>query len=120
MDNWYANLLLDYRWLKKRKERLAVDGYKCGSCGRKYPEVSLCVHHLGYVTGWMPWDYPLSLLQTLCTECHNQQHAGKESIYAVCHICQSIVPDAEITGRNGKREWICEDCVAKMNMEEVV
>lgn len=118
MDNWYADLLLDPRWLKKRKEQLAIDKYKCMSCGRSYPEVSLCVHHIGYVTGWMPWDYPSSMLQTLCLDCHNSQHLGQKPIYTACVICRKITEDKDITGRNGKHEWICEPCV-QLGIEEV-
>lgn len=118
MNNWYADLLLDPRWLKKRKERLSIDKFKCMSCGRGYPEVSLCVHHIGYVTGWMPWDYPLSLLQTLCMECHNQQHEGQKPIYAVCHLCGTLTTEEQINGRDGKQEWICEPCILKAIKEE--
>lgn len=118
MNNWYANLLLDSRWIEKRKEQLAIDKYKCMSCGRGYPEVSLCVHHIGYVTGWMPWDYPSSMLQTLCMECHNKQHEGHKPIYAVCHLCGTLTPDEKINGRNGKHEWICEPCILKAIKEE--
>ena len=113
MQSWYANLLLDHRWLKKRKEAIHHDKYTCQSCRRKYPEVTLCVHHTGYITGWMPWDYPLILLQTLCTSCHEAVHAGQKPIYAKCSRCQKIVPETEITGRDGKREWICEKCIQK-------
>ena len=118
MDNWYANLLLDHRWLAKRREQLAIDRYKCVPCGRGHPEVSLCVHHIGYVTGWMPWDYPSSLLQTLCLECHNLQHEGQKPIYASCHLCKAITPDEDLNGRNGKHEWICETCIRKENKED--
>ena len=113
MNNWYANLLLDPRWLKKRREQLAIDKYKCMSCAKGYPEVSLCVHHTQYVTGWMPWDYPTSILQTLCLECHNSQHEGQKTTYEICHLCGTITPSEEINGRNGKREWICETCILK-------
>ncbi len=118
MNNWYADLLLDHRWLKKRKEQLAIDGYKCLSCGRRNPEVSLCVHHIGYVTGWMPWDYPSSLLQTLCLDCHNGQHSGVKPIYDYCHVCGKLTPDSELNGRDGKHEWICESCILKSIKED--
>ena len=117
MSNWYANLLTDPRWLKLRKERLAIDRYKCQSCGKGYPAVSLAVHHIGYVTGWMPWDYPLSMLQTLCFAHHEEQHAGQRPIYAQCHCCKKIVSEADIMGRFEKHEWICGKCVDEMEVK---
>lgn len=113
MNNWYANLLLDPRWLAKRKEQLALDRYKCVSCGRGNPDVSLCVHHTTYVTAWMPWDYPSTMLQTLCVGCHNGQHGNSKPIYAVCHLCGTLTPEKDINGRDGKHEWICETCITK-------
>lgn len=119
MHNWYANLLLDHRWLKKRKEALHHDHYTCQGCRRKSPDVTLCVHHLGYVTGWMPWDYPLTLLQTLCITCHEQVHEGQKPIYALCSRCLQAVPDADIMGRDGKHEWICETCLQKATINQL-
>jgi hypothetical protein len=117
MHNWYANLLLDHRWIKKRKECLGHDKYSCQSCHKSYPKVTLCVHHLGYVTGWMPWDYPLTLLQTLCLECHNKVHAGQKPEYVECHWCKGLALDKEIGGRDEKHEWICEKCILKAEQE---
>jgi predicted RNA-binding Zn-ribbon protein involved in translation (DUF1610 family) len=119
MHNWYANLLLDHRWLAKRKEALHYDHYTCQNCGRKNPEVTLCVHHLGYVTGWMPWDYPLTLLQTLCLGCHKKVHAGQKPHYVICITCGGLTPDSRANGRNDKHEWICEDCIQKQAVEEI-
>lgn len=118
MNNWYANLLLDHRWLKKRRKQLAVDRYQCVSCRKKLNEATLVVHHIGYVTGWMPWDYPSDLLQTLCLECHNKQHGDKKPTYAVCHLCGILTPEEHINGRDEKHEWICEPCILKSIKEE--
>lgn len=118
MDQWYANLLTDHRWLAKRKERLAVDGYKCQVCGRGPNQAKLVVHHIGYIYAVKPWDYPLWLLQTLCIEHHNEvAHAGQKPLYAICEECGTITPEERITGRYEKRQWICEPCVQRMNRE---
>lgn len=119
MQNWYANLLLDHRWLQKRKECLQHDKYTCQACRKSYPEVTLCVHHTGYVSGWMPWDYPLVLLQTLCTECHNKVHAGQKPFYVECHWCKELTLDKDVGGRDGKQDWICEKCILKSEQERI-
>lgn len=111
MDQWYANLLTDHRWLAKRREQLKIDGYKCQSCGKGLNQVTLVVHHLGYVFGYKPWDYPHSMLQTLCMEHHNQVHEGKKPHFIVCCHCNELTPDVEANGRDGKHEWICETCI---------
>jgi DNA-directed RNA polymerase subunit RPC12/RpoP len=113
MSPWYANLLTDPRWHQLRKERLKIDKYRCQICGRGNPDVSLAVHHLEYVTGWMPWDYPLSMLQTLCFAHHEQVHVGQKPVYAECHRCKKRVLDAEVAGRDEKHEWVCEECAMK-------
>jgi hypothetical protein len=48
------------------------DEFECQQCGDG--ESTLCVHHLRYVQGWEPWDYPDDLLMTLCEECHNIEY----------------------------------------------
>jgi hypothetical protein len=117
MNHWYANLLLDCRWLEKRRECLKLDKYTCQGCQKKYPEVTLCVHHLGYVNGFMPWDYPTYMLQTLCLGCHSKVHDGQKPIYFVCHRCGEIRPELEANGRDGKHQWICEGCI-KQSLEQ--
>lgn len=119
MNQWYANLLLDHRWLAKRKERLKVDGYKCPSCGKSLNQATLVVHHTGYIYGYMPWDYPLEMLQTLCMECHNQVHAGQKPQFFACHYCKKIVASGLANGRDGKHEWICEACIQEQGKENV-
>jgi predicted RNA-binding Zn-ribbon protein involved in translation (DUF1610 family) len=61
----------------------------------------------------MPWDYPLTLLQTLCLGCHNEVHAGQKPHYVICITCGGLTPDSKANGRNDKHEWICEDCILK-------
>ena len=111
MNHWYANLLTDHRWLAKRKERLAVDGYKCLNCSKGLNQVTLVVHHIGYIFGFLPWDYPLNMLATLCIGCHNDVHDGSKPQFFCCHYCKEIAPAEEANGRDGKHEWICEKCI---------
>ncbi|MGM9811107.1 MAG: HNH endonuclease [Paludibacteraceae bacterium] len=62
-------------WREKREEILHRDGYTCKWCGRRESEtVKLHVHHLTYIRGCQPWDYPNELLETLCAGCHSGEH----------------------------------------------
>lgn len=67
----YSELLLDTRWLKKRKEIIARDSFKCRKCKSKN---SLHVHHKKYFSGRNPWQYSNNDLITLCRNCHEEEH----------------------------------------------
>lgn len=70
----YQRLLMRPEWYAKRKEILRRDGYRCTSLnalGQRCDHVGqLNVHHVQYIRGRMPWEYPDALLQTLCRQCH--------------------------------------------------
>ena len=48
------------------------DNFICMICGEK--EKQLTVHHIRYVKDKMIWEYPNSLLITLCNDCHDFVH----------------------------------------------
>lgn len=68
----YAKLLRDTRWREFRQEVLRLDRNTCGHCGRE--SEGLHVHHREYIEGRLPWEYPLSSLETLCARCHAAEH----------------------------------------------
>lgn len=64
----YRQRLRDPRWQRKRLEILQRDGWRCRHCGATTRELQ--VHHVRYVRGKQPWEYPESALVTLCRDCH--------------------------------------------------
>lgn len=70
----YSEKLRDPRWQKKRLEILSRDEFTCQHCQCKTR--TLHVHHLGYVKGREPWDYPDAALLTLCESCHEAEGEG--------------------------------------------
>lgn len=62
----YFEKLQDPRWQKKRLEVFKRDNFTCRDCGNA--ESTLHVHHCAYCGN--PWEAPLSVLLTLCAECH--------------------------------------------------
>lgn len=75
----YSEKLKDPRWQKKRLKIFERDEFHCQQCGDG--ESTICVHHLRYVSGLEPWDYPDCLLLTLCEDCHSAEYEGmRESI----------------------------------------
>lgn len=45
-------------------------GWMCEECGAPFPIDGLTVHHLFYMPGKDPWEYPHALLMCLCWPCH--------------------------------------------------
>lgn len=61
-------------WLKKRAKILDRDNHQCILC---HSDSNLCVHHTKYSNGKKAWQYPNSVLVTLCKECHHKVHQDK-------------------------------------------
>ena len=75
--NNYSKKLSDPRWQKKRLEILQRDDFKCRCCGDDKSE--LHVHHLVYFAGTEIWEYPDSMMVTLCHTCHQGEHDNKNT-----------------------------------------
>lgn len=71
-NNWYANLLKDVTWQKRRLELLQLGNWTCYRCKRTTGEMH--VHHKKYEYGKAPWDYPDSNFLVLCSGCHKKEH----------------------------------------------
>lgn len=72
----YREELKHPMWVKKRNVILKRDNHKCLLCGS---ENNLCVHHTKYITGNKAWEYPNSLLVTLCKDCHEKVHSERNN-----------------------------------------
>lgn len=68
----YKEKLKDPRWQQKRLKIFERDDWKCTKCGVNSNE--LHVHHKKYIRGLEPWDYENNYLETLCSNCHNNEH----------------------------------------------
>lgn len=73
MSRWnrseYSEKLRNPKWQKKRLEILEAAGWKCQACDAE--DNTLAVHHLIYLSGHEPWDYPNDHLECLCEDCHS-------------------------------------------------
>lgn len=68
----YSDKLKDPRWQKKRLRVLERDKWKCQACGDT--KTTLHVHHTQYESNMDVWDYPDSMLISLCEDCHKKEH----------------------------------------------
>ena len=71
-SRYYQEKLKDVRWQKKRLQIMERDKWKCAECG--CDDKTLNVHHVKYLTGKDPWDYPDDNFVTLCKDCHELRH----------------------------------------------
>jgi len=63
-------------WQRKRLEVMGRDNFKCRRCSDTTNQLN--VHHLYYVSGRMPWEYPNAALITLCHTCHEMVGASSK------------------------------------------
>lgn len=106
MSSKYSQKLKDPRWQRKRLEALQAANWACQDC--KNTRKTLHVHHTRYAGE--PWDVPLSSLEVLCEDCHEERHAPTKplSIYFAGKIGKSdwrheIIP-------NLRDAWFGEEC----------
>jgi 5-methylcytosine-specific restriction endonuclease McrA len=68
----YKQQISHPKWQKKRLEIFKQDNWECKICGDN--EKTLNVHHIRYIKGLKIWEYPDTLLITLCHDCHDFVH----------------------------------------------
>lgn len=72
----YSEKLKNPLWQRKRLEIMQRDEFSCRDCSSS--DLPLSVHHTIYVKGKEPWEYPDTLLITVCDECHVARQALEE------------------------------------------
>jgi len=84
----YSEKLRDPRWSIRRREIIERDKSQCRECSRTE---ELEVHHVIYIRGREPWDYPNELLLCLCRECHfNRQIHDELAQIEFALICAQL------------------------------
>ena len=67
----YSTQLKSPMWQKKRLKIMERDNWKCQKCQSILN--TLNVHHIDYLQGFKPYEYPDDMLITLCEECHGEE-----------------------------------------------
>ena len=100
----YPEKLKDVRWRKARRLILVRDDYTCQICGAKEEwGFVLHVHHIKYLKGKEPWEYPPAYFVTLCKKCHEDVHCIRHDDrdkYAVKTSMKTILD--RMRWKNGK------------------
>lgn len=68
MRTTYSHKLRHPLWQEKRLNVFKRDSFSCTNCKSNQNELQL--HHLDYLPGIDPWEYPDDMLTTLCYKCH--------------------------------------------------
>jgi len=81
----YSDQLRDVRWQRRALEIKQAANWRCQHCGRGEPATKqetfiLHVHHLHYIQGRAPWEYPDALLVALCKDCHEGTHEATDAL----------------------------------------
>ena len=74
----YLEKYKDPRWQKLRLEVLNRDEWCCLICFDD--KSTLHVHHMKYIRGNDPWDYPIGSLVTLCDTCHKSESEERNNV----------------------------------------
>ena len=72
----YQKQLLRPEWIFLSKKIITRDGC-CQKCLKKK---NLQVHHLAYIYGRDPWEYPDDWFVTLCSKCHKEETRDTEEL----------------------------------------
>jgi 5-methylcytosine-specific restriction endonuclease McrA len=67
----YSEKLRDPRWQRCRLGVFDRAFWRCEEC--QASTETLTIHHVVYIKGRDPWEYPASLLQCLCEPCHKHR-----------------------------------------------
>ena len=114
----YREKLKDPRWQKKRLEIFERDEFRCRYCGTT--EKTLSVHHLFYIKGCDPWEYPDEVVITLCEDCHESETSDSSSgclisaLHQVGFSGQTIRGLAEIFDDGPRMYQFCEFVLDKL------
>lgn len=116
----YSAAYKDPRWQQKRLEIMGRDKFRCLDCEAE-DNRTLNVHHLYYVSGREPWNYPDWSLRTVCDECHKIDHEiikDEQMPWERCGetFCAKQLPyrfwDAHFFARESMREGISFDDIS--------
>ena len=62
-------------WKEFSKTVICANNNQCSDCHRTPADgIVLQVHHRYYKKGLLPWQYPISACETLCSGCHAKKH----------------------------------------------
>ena len=87
------------RWQRRRNDLLLRRNYTCCECNRPLTAgtMDLEVHHVLYIPGLAPWDYPDELLLVVCRWHHRERAAIEQAIYVQVgqHLATRDIPELQ-------------------------
>lgn len=95
----YTQKLRDVRWKRRRDDLLRQRNYTCCKCAQPLTSgtMDLQVHHVVYIPGLAPWDYPDELLLIVCPSYHRERAALEQAIYVEVgkHLATLAIPELQ-------------------------
>ena len=111
MEKEQLKLYKSTNWHEFRDRIIERDNHCCCRCGKSDKEVQLQVHHLNYICGRKPWQYPEIELETLCKGCHAEEHG---------HIMPKAGWDYVEENDLGDLSGVCEFCGSELRYEHTL
>lgn len=115
IDSTFSESYKHPKWQQKRLQVFEADNYTCRRCGAK--ESQLHAHHMQYIKGRKPWEYPDANFVTLCDDCHAEFHRIKDGIYGqLNHFFEAWIcgiDRAEFDADALYRMMVCIGCMSK-------
>jgi hypothetical protein len=93
----YIEKLRNPKWQKRRLDIMSRDEFTCQSCNDS--QSTLNVHHMTYVYGLEPWDYPDTNFITLCEYCHSEEELCKV-------LTKHFITESLLKGISNKRLFL--------------
>jgi len=106
----YQEKLTESAWQETSYRINQRDDFTCQNCKTRTARPQ--THHINYISGREPWDYPDGWLITVCPDCHEMVHTHNIR----CASCGKYIFPADNGGRDDKRTIFCDKCA--MRMEE--
>lgn len=92
----YQEQLKHAKWRKRSNEICERDHWRCRDCSA---ESNLTVHHCVYLRGKLLWEYPDSLLMTICWKCHQFRQEREEAVHVAIARHLALMRPHEIEER---------------------
>jgi hypothetical protein len=86
----YSKKLKDPRWQRFRLHHCERANWRCEHCCASNSQ--LHVHHVIYLRGKDPWDYPAESICVLCDLCHKEWHDNEDAFKIAIATAVRMVP----------------------------
>ena len=90
MSQPYSKKLQSPKWQRFRLTHCERANWRCEHCCAE--DSQLHVHHMTYLRGREPWDYPAEAIAVVCDRCHAEWHDQEDALKIAISAALRMVP----------------------------